>query len=376
MTSKTTAPFLPALTGIRALCVFLIFFKHFNPFSETHALYAFTHQFFSFLSFFFVLSGFLITYRYFTTGTLKRSTIADYLVNRMSRVFPILILLISATFFLKWMLDEPGSQSLTKTYLYNITLLKGFSSEYYLTGIGPSWSMSVEELFYLIAPLIFLWVKKPGGLIAFVLYMYILGVLLTFCFRLFPLDGFFSNYHFTFLTTFFGRAFEFACGIYLAYVVQGRFSNRLLQRIPYPTLTGCTLVLAVIIAQYGIAVHYGTVNGVDTWWGLCINHLVLPVGIMIVFYGLIYEQSLLKSLLSTPWMLRMGNATYSFYLLHTSFVAGWIALYIHPNVWIIFLCMIIVSLLFHAMVEQPAATIIRKWWNRRRKLHHPPGVNP
>lgn len=365
MTSKTHAPFLPALTGIRALCVFLIFFKHFNPFTENTILYAVTHQFFSFLSFFFVLSGFLITYRYFSTGTLKRQTIADYLVNRMSRVFPILIILISATFFLKW-LEEPSGDSLLKTYLYNITLLKGFSADYYLTGIGPSWSMSVEELFYLVAPLIFLWVKRPGGLLALVIYLYATGAALTFCFQWIRWDGFFANYHFTFLTTFFGRAFEFACGIYLAYVVQGRFSNPL-KKIPVPTLLGCLWVIAAIALQFILAKINQTENGLDTWWGLGVNNLMLPVGIMILFYGLIYENTWLKSFLSTRWMLRMGNATYSFYLLHTSFIAGWIASYIHPHVLIIFLSMIFISLLFHAWVEQPAARIIRDWWKKRNR---------
>lgn len=372
MTSKKHAPFLPALTGIRALCVFFIFFKHFNPFSVNSILYAVTHQFFSFLSFFFVLSGFLITYRYFSTATLKRSTIADYLVNRMSRVFPILILLISATFFLKWISEDTHTPSLIKSYVYNISLLKGFSSKYYLTGIGPSWSMSVEELFYLIAPLIFLWVKKAGGLIRFVLCMYALGVLFTLGFQLFPVDGFFSGFHFTFLTTFFGRAFEFACGIYLAYVVQGRFNNSL-KYIPVPTLLGSLWVIAAIALQSIISKIYQTENGLDTWWGLVVNNLMLPVGIMIFFYGLIHESTWLKSVLSTRWMLRMGNATYSFYLLHTSFVAGWIALYIHHSVWVIFICMILISLLFHAIIEQPAAHYIRKWWRRRSNLPHTSG---
>ncbi|RYZ24687.1 MAG: acyltransferase, partial [Chitinophagaceae bacterium] len=168
---------IPALTGIRALAVYFIFFKHHNTFTEEgSAANLFVNQFYSFLSFFFVLSGFLICHRYYAVGSFEKKTIWNYFINRVTRVFPILLILITATFTLQYISDKDSITHIIKSWLYNITLLKGFSSEYLLTGIGPSWSMSVEELFYLLSPLLFFLIKKPAGILKFTLSMYALGL--------------------------------------------------------------------------------------------------------------------------------------------------------------------------------------------------------
>src|SRR6476660_3518616 len=92
--------FLPALTGIRAVSVYFIFFKHLNFFSPQLQpnLYLLVNQFYTFLDFFFLLSGFLIYYRYHEISSLNKTKLYNYFINRVSRVFPILILLISITF--------------------------------------------------------------------------------------------------------------------------------------------------------------------------------------------------------------------------------------------------------------------------------------
>lgn len=358
MRNSNAIQFLPALTGIRALCVYLIFLKHFNPFESNTVAGGVTNQFFSFLSFFFVLSGFLIAYRYLSTGSLNRKTLTDYFVNRISRVFPILIILITVTFLLYYFIDGQSFQSIIKPYIYNITLLKGFSSTYYLTGIGPSWSMSVEELFYIIAPLVFFTVRSVKGLAAFVLLMYLIAAVLVLLFGN-NSEGFFSNYHFTFSTTFFGRAFEFACGIYLAYVLHGRIHDKFLSKIHAPTIIGGLLIGLILFAQYQIANAHNIVNGLDTFPGLIVNNIALPIGILIFFYGLVYKESAIKKMLSTNVMVELGNSTYSFYLIHTSFVAGLIQKYISTNVMIVFICMVVFSFLFYKTVEQPLAKAIR-----------------
>ncbi|HEX2682382.1 MAG TPA: hypothetical protein VHL77_00520, partial [Ferruginibacter sp.] len=80
--------FIPALTGIRAVAVYFIFFKHLNFFSpQTQPdLYLFVNQFYTFLTFFFVLSGFLIYYKYHEISSLNRTKLYNYFINRISRV--------------------------------------------------------------------------------------------------------------------------------------------------------------------------------------------------------------------------------------------------------------------------------------------------
>ena len=178
--------FIPALTGIRAVAVYMIFFKHLNFFSPAQQPGAFllVNQFYTFLTFFFVLSGFLIYHRYHEISSLKRKDIYNYLINRISRVFPVLIILISITFLLGYKDGLYSGKEAVKLYLLNISLAKGFSSTYLLSGIGPSWSMSVEELFYILSPLIFFYTTKLSSLIKFVLIFYATGLLITLVFSL------------------------------------------------------------------------------------------------------------------------------------------------------------------------------------------------
>lgn len=364
--------FIPALTGIRAIAVYLIFFKHLNFFSpQTQPnLYLFVNQFYTFLTFFFVLSGFLIYYKYHEISSLNKTRLYNYFINRISRVFPILIILISITFILGYYHGLYTGKEAVKLYLLNISLLKGFSSDYLLTGIGPSWSMSVEELFYLLSPLIFLFTKKVLSLVKFVILFYLLGLLITYIFSLHPTEGFFSNNIFMFNYTFFGRAFEFACGIYLAMLVKGKIKP-LISKSPGKIIlyTGLIIVVASVTLLFLIARNYEIMHATDSIPGILINNLLMPVGIVFIFYSLIYHKSLLQQFLSSRLMVALGNSTYSFYLLHTTFVLSYIFKFISSNIFIAFILMILISFIFHKTVEQPLAILLRKKLSKKQNLY-------
>lgn len=359
--------FIPALTGIRAISVYFIFFKHLNPFSQQTQpdLYLFVNQFYSFLTFFFVLSGFLIYYKYHEISSLNKSKLYNYFINRLSRVFPILIILISITFFLGYYHGIYSGKESVKLYLINISLLKGFSSDYLLSGIGPSWSMSVEEMFYLLSPLIFFFIKKVSSLVKFIILFYSLGVLITYIFSIYPFHGFYSNIIFTFNFTFFGRVFEFACGIFLAMLVKGKIKP-IIKKVPDKIIlyTGPFIVTVSLITLYLIARNYRIMNAIDSIPGMIINNIIMPIGIVFVFFSLIYQKSLLQYFLSRKLMVALGNSTYSFYLLHTTFVLSYIFKFISSNIFVAFILMIIVSYIFHKTVEQPLALLLRKKFSR------------
>jgi peptidoglycan/LPS O-acetylase OafA/YrhL len=363
--------FIPALTGIRAVSVYFIFFKHLNFFSSENQpnLHLFVNQFYTFLTFFFVLSGFLIYYKYSEISTLNKTKLYNYFINRISRVFPILIILISITFLLGYYHGLYSGNEAVKLYLLNISLLKGFSSDYLLTGIGPSWSMSVEELFYLLSPLIFLYTKKISSLAKFILLFYLAGLLITYIFSLSPYRGYFNDNFFMFNYTFFGRVFEFGCGIFLAMLVKGKIKSPF--NIPTGKIilyTGLIIVIASVITLYLIAKNYHVMHATDTIPGIIINNILMPVGIVLIFYSLIYQKSLLQSFLSSKLMVELGNATYSFYLLHTTFVLSYIFKFISTNIFVAFIVMVIVSYIFHKLVEQPLAVLLRNKLSIKNRL--------
>lgn len=368
ITEINNKQFIPALTGIRAIAVYLIFFKHLNFFSPKTQpnLYLFVNQFYSFLSIFFVLSGFLIYYKYHEISSLNKTKLYNYFINRVSRVFPILIILITTTFILGYYHGLYSGKEALNLYLLNISLLKGFSSDYFLTGIGPSWSLSVEELFYLLSPLIFFFTKKILSLIKFVILFYLLGLLITYLFYLNPTDGFFKDNIFTFNYTFFGRVFEFACGIYLGMMVKGNvkpitkkpFSKNILY-------AGLGIILVSVVLLFLIARHNQIMHATDSIAGIMVNNLLMPVGIVLIFYSLIYQKGKLQKFLSSRLMVALGSSTYSFYLLHTTFVLSYIYKFFSTNILITFVLMILISYIFYKTVEQPLASILRKKLSRR-----------
>ena len=87
--------FIPALTGLRALCAIGIFFYHINPFSKEKQPVAFRvfDQFYSFIPFFFVISGFVIFYTYYKPRPYSKNELYHYFISRFARIFPILIIL-------------------------------------------------------------------------------------------------------------------------------------------------------------------------------------------------------------------------------------------------------------------------------------------
>lgn len=130
------------------------------------------------VSFFFVLSGFLITYLLLKedhkTGTIS---IRNFYLRRVFRIWPLYFIVIAAGTFFYWKLvpqlglkyDDNYSHALAIT-LYSFFLANVMNSLYHVGGIlHVTWSVAVEEQFYLFwAPLSKRFIKKLPLLIAIV----------------------------------------------------------------------------------------------------------------------------------------------------------------------------------------------------------------
>ena len=365
--------FIPALTGLRAICAYGIFFYHLNVFSPASQpeLHRFMGQFYSFIPFFFVISGFVIFYNYYKEEGYTKNELYNYFVSRFARIFPLLIILNACIFFLSYREHIYTAAQSVKLFFLNISLLKGFSSIYLLTGVGPSWTNSVEEIFYLVAPLIFLLYRKKYFLAKLILLFYSLGIIISFIMSRVDFEGFFSSYVFTFYFTFFGRVFEFVAGIYLAQLYMGLKTNKFLSTIgPSTVYLGPLLIGLCFFAQYFIAGYYGVAHANEVWPGIFVNNICFPIAIFLFLYSLLYYKTLLQRFFSIPFIVKLGNATYSFYLLHTTFVLSYIYKFISKNIFITLIIMVLIAYLVYKTIEQPLAKLIRK------KLSRPGQVQP
>lgn len=357
MTIHKPSQHFPALTGIRAVAVYLIYLHHTNPFSSDgfgNFWHRVVTEFHIGVSIFFVLSGFLITYRYGqsapTLPWLKR-----YFKNRVARVYPMyfLITTLSAIAF-----AISGREGLTPwfTYFMNITFLRGFFDDLKFTLVGQGWSLTVEECFYFLAPLLFLAFRKSRWALAVLpIILVALGCWLVTSFSGDGNHGFFNNYFFMFVYTFPGRCAEFFWGAALALFLQsGRQQQKQGEACTWGGLA-ILIALVVLLSRFGD----GSTSGIFTTTGVAINNFLLPASIVTLFYGLLTENSILKKILSSNIFVLLGKSSYTFYLIHVGIFYQFIETRISDNYLILFLLLNIISLALWRLVEEPLNQWIR-----------------
>jgi len=143
---------LAALTTLRFAAASMIVVYHtYLPFGIGHWL-ADRIMLVQAVSFFFVLSGFILTHVH---STLRAGERSRFFLARFARLWPLHL----ATFLATFALFSPGERTPGRSdawapALANLTLLQAWSPrrDYYFSYNGPSWSISVEATFYLLFP--------------------------------------------------------------------------------------------------------------------------------------------------------------------------------------------------------------------------------
>lgn len=367
-------PYFPALTGVRALAAYIVYFYHFNPFSATGkpietVLWALFDKFNNLgVATFFVLSGFLIAVRYAEDITWSWRWAARYLWKRFARIYPLYGLLTCLTFLVFWQRPAYDIYNAWSSYspvdkvlvpVLNLTLLRGFFEQFLYSGLLQGWSLTVEECFYFCAPLLLLSSgRRPVALLLWPLGLLAIGTLLVASFAQHPVHGgFFASYSLLIGSTFLGRSSEFITGIALAYCIQ---------RQAPPTGTSFWrrtggLVSLLLLLSWKVLVPFDNeetaASGVLV---LVANHVLLPLSLAWVFYGLLVEHSRLRRLLASNLFQLLGKSSYSFYLIHIGVLQLVLRNYVTSNVFVLFILLNLSAILLFKWVEQP----IQQWLTR------------
>lgn len=217
----------PALTGVRFVAALMVYVHHFNPFKTAivgQDIHFFFDGFHVGVTLFFVLSGFLITHRYYNE---KVFNFKSYLQKRFARIYPMYFILTSATFIVGYFTSQ--SYGSFATYLSNILFLKGYFDDLKFTGIPQGWTLTVEETFYFLAPLFFIFIKRSKKMLVIIPLLFLLmGFFAVQLCKNHNFHGFMGNLHFMLDYTFFGRIFEFFVGIALALILKKEYRFRFL----------------------------------------------------------------------------------------------------------------------------------------------------
>jgi len=329
LAQKHLQNYIPALTGVRAMAAYLVFISHFcYVFDDKfpHIIQRFFGEFHIGVSIFFVLSGFLITFRYYNSFHLTKDWFKQYLKNRVARIYPMYFLLTIAAFTYYFITKDQGitkgAANPVVLLVLNITFLRGFFYQFWDTGIAQGWSLTVEECFYFSAPFIFLIAKKYNRFYIQPVIITSFGILLVLIFRHINWYGFFGNFTFVMLFTFFGRCFEFFVGVQLArYVISNGFKRS--NKVSY-TYLGFLFIFACvfIMALQPITKPWGF--GLESPIGIITNNYILCIAVALFFFGLLTENTFLKKILANPFVELLGKSSYIFYLIHLGWMSNMI----------------------------------------------------
>ena len=286
----------PALTGVRALGAMVVFFDHFPLWPDAHLTL-------NVMAFFYALSGFLIVRLYYAQAGLNREWLGKYFVNRFARIYPVYFLLLSIAVYL-----HHGFRPVVLVANYTMTHAL-FSNIPFI--IQPSWSLTVEECFYALAPVFMILARNHRFPAAFLFGCGLLSVALLVSTLG---SGFLGTPAFVFSTTFFGHFVEFLAGVYLALAVMNLESKRTLSA-PGMKFTAAGIAGVLLLAFVMIMIYRRASLNLPAI--VLVNNFLIPFPIALLYWGLIREKTILSRILSSKAFRVLGRGSYSFYLLHT-----------------------------------------------------------
>lgn len=156
---------LPSLDGWRAISIGLVLFAHSRVSPAWHDLAFYCGSLG--VRFFFVISGFLITWLLLREGTRRNEvSLINFYARRVIRIFPVYYVYLGTC----WLLDAAGLLNAGPQWQqwFNFFFLANYGPCEGVTGV--LWSLGVEEQFYLVWPVVFtlfhFFLKKKAALAA------------------------------------------------------------------------------------------------------------------------------------------------------------------------------------------------------------------
>jgi peptidoglycan/LPS O-acetylase OafA/YrhL len=144
---------LNSLTSLRFFAALLVFLWHTHLWGNHLDRYQLGY---AGVSFFYMLSGFVLTYAYYKRITIGKFTaIKSYYIARIAKIYPVHLLTFALAIPLAfYVVHASGVAEFLKQAVANVFLVQSFSPHipYYFAFNAVSWSISDELFFYLLMP--------------------------------------------------------------------------------------------------------------------------------------------------------------------------------------------------------------------------------
>lgn len=367
-TSTATTPGVPrlpvlnALTSVRFFAALHVAFYHLvRPFSQWGLLTAAVAAGYSGVSFFFFLSGFILTYSHAAEYEAGRGNFKKFFIARFARIYPIyLITMVIAGIVYAGQFRSPVH---IIAYVADLLLLQSWSMRMINFFNTNAWTLSCEAFFYLVFPFVLIALRpstrsRAVAWIALFFALAMAGPLV--CLKLYPVpswsEAFTRAPGDSFIFTI-SRLPAFALPEFLAGVSVGWLFLKFKPSTRIAAILGPVGVLALaVVLLFADRLPYIALH----------NGLLVPIYAMIVL-GLSQTNWLSRSLSNAPLIL-LGEASYAFYLIHS--ILNTVAQHLGvgetiPEAGIALPIIIGLSILMHLYLERPCRRYVLAWWAHR-----------
>lgn len=301
---------LPSLTSLRFFAALLVFFSHMDALRSSGAAAAdfyntWFYEGYSGVTFFFVLSGFILAHSYQDRIVGKKSSTTDFFIYRIARIVPLHWLTLAIAIFL--LHKQSGSWDFfsTESFWLNFFLLHAFFNQMDIMNSYNmvSWSLSDEMFFYLLFPLL---IRFRTWMLVVILFLLIVAALtwlpVTLPFTSFHLPMYTNQwkYYAYFFPVF--RLADFLAGIilYRAWRAQNTLPSTLAS-----ALQGTSLIILGLF--YSLHAGISEIYRYDFYYAL-------PMAFLI--YAFAYQNGFFARLLANRPMVILGEASFAFYMIH------------------------------------------------------------
>jgi peptidoglycan/LPS O-acetylase OafA/YrhL len=368
-------PALPAITGLRTLLALNIVLFHFTP-AHLHYLYPVIDNAYVFVGFFFLISGFVLTYNYDARAlTLSRR---NFYIARLARIYPVYLLTLLVSIPL--VLIEWHARSHAEFFagiLLTPLSMQGWSPSLATFWNTVGWTVSAEVFMYLAFPFLLraaarsrMWSWSAPRLILLMLAIWLIGLIPHSLYLLFDPDHLPHPIN-RFSYGLYLRALKFGPLSYLCIFSAGMVLARVHEVLRLGTLQRFLLAVVAFVSL-GLFFQKAIPAGVP--YVLIHGCILLPLFAMVILG--ISGSNPIAWFLSLRPIVKLGEATFALYILHFN-VFVMIHAYHWPehlhvtqyDPWISYIFLLVLAYTVMTCIEKPARNYILSRYTPRPTPH-------
>lgn len=351
--SKMISP----LTSLRFFFALMVFFSHLDFLKESKypiLQWIYNNIFqegYMGVSFFFILSGFILSYNYQEGILTKKLSLRKYFIARFARIYPLHILTFIIALPLSYKLFTSDFISGIIKVLFNVSLTQSFIpfQSVYFSFNAPSWSISDEMFFYVMFPVlvfVFFQSKRVYSLLFIIAFIPLLSLMLN------------NEYnHWIYYINPMSRLIDFIIGMLLFEVYKVLNKKQYLDKISF------TFLEIVVVIVLGIFVFFHQYISQVARFSF---YYWIPMSSIILVFS--YQKGKLSKILSLKPLIYLGEISFGFYLFHQLIIRYYLAIsdkkIISINddflvLIILFLITLFVSYISYERFEKPMNKVVK-----------------